>query len=299
MPGLLDAAITRALPLLPKPVVWRVARRYVAGTRREDALAAIARLNAKGMVATVDLLGEHARDASEADAAVAEYAEVLREIRRRNLRSNVSVKLTQFGLKTDSPGCERRMRGLLEVAKGLGNFVRIDMEDSSCTDATLDLYRRLRSDFENVGPVLQAYLRRTLADARALLGGPPLNVRLCKGIYREPPEIAYKAHDEINRSFLLALEALLRGGATVGCATHDEPLAEASIALAKRLRIPPERFECQMLLGVAEPLRDRLAASGQRVRIYVPYGEAWHAYSVRRLRENPKIARYVLRALFR
>ncbi|MCI0588649.1 MAG: proline dehydrogenase family protein [Planctomycetes bacterium] len=299
MPGLLDAAITRALPLLPKPVVWRVARRYIAGTRREDALGTIGRLNAAGMVATVDLLGEHARDPAEADAAVAEYAEVLREIRRGNLRSNISVKLTHFGLKTDAAGCERRMRGLLEEARSLGNFVRIDMEDSSCTDATLALYRRLRSDFENVGPVLQAYLRRTPEDARSLLGGPPLNVRICKGIYREPPEIAWKAHDEINRNYLLVLEALLNGGASVGCATHDEPLAEAAIAMARRLRISPERFECQMLLGVREDLSARLEASGQRVRIYVPYGEEWHAYSIRRLRENPRIARYVLRALFR
>jgi len=191
------------------------------------------------------------------------------------------------------------MRGLLEEARSLGNFVRIDMEDSSCTDATLALYRRLRADFDNVGPVLQAYLRRTLEDARSLLGGPPLNVRICKGIYREPPEIAWKAHDEINRNYLLALETLLRGGARVGCATHDEPLAEAAIDMGRRLGVPPERFECQMLLGVREDLRDRLAARGERVRIYVPYGEAWHAYSVRRLRENPRIARYVLAALFR
>ncbi|HET6202108.1 MAG TPA: proline dehydrogenase family protein [Planctomycetota bacterium] len=298
MPGLLDAAIVRALPLLPKPVVWKVARRYIAGTRREDALATVARLNAAGLVATVDLLGEHAADGAEADGAVEEYREVLREIARRALRSNISVKLTHFGLKIDPGGCERRMRGLLEEAARVGNFVRIDMEDSSCTDATLALYRRLRGDFENVGPVLQAYLRRTHEDARALLEGPSLNLRLCKGIYREPPGIALQAREEINRNFLRVLEELLRGGATVGCATHDEPLADEALAMVARLGVPKERFECQMLLGVAEALRDRLARGDRRVRIYIPYGSQWYAYSIRRLRENPRIARYVMRALF-
>jgi proline dehydrogenase len=281
---LVDRALVRLLPAVPKPVVQLFASRYIAGPTLDDAVACVRALNAEGKVATVDVLGEEVTHADEARAIARAYLDVFSAIERERLDSNVSVKLTALGLKLSYELCKENLLGVLEQ----GRFVRIDMEDATTTDDTLRLYRELReSGVENVGIVLQAYLRRTLADVRALAGLRP-NVRICKGIYVEPPSLAYTDAGAIRTSFVQCLDALLELGATVAAATHDEPL----IREALERDVP----ELQMLLGVREERATELVAAGRRVRIYVPFGEQWYAYSVRRLQENPAMATTIARA---
>ncbi len=296
---LLQRAIVSLLPLVPRPIVWRVSRRYIAGKTLDSALELVARLNRRGMCATLDLLGEDSATEDEALASKRVYMQALEEIERRALDCNVSVKLSQMGLRFDGELCAVIVTELLESAERRKNFVRIDMEDSSVTTATLDLYRRLRRRFRCVGTVIQAYLRRSRRDVEELLRDGPTSLRLCKGIYVEPEEVAFQGREEIRASFRDLLERMLREGVErVGIATHDSPLIDSARELTRRLEVPPERFEFQMLLGVTEGLRDRLVAEGYRLRIYVPFGEAWFAYSYRRLRENPGIAGHIVRNLF-
>ncbi len=289
----------RMLPLVPRSVVRRVASRYVAGEDLTTAIEVVRTLNARGYEATLDVLGEHAKDTAVADRTVEEYLNVLARIREQSLRSNISLKLTHLGLHLDRDATTQRLIRIAEQARDQGNFVRIDMEDSSVTDVTLAIYRELRARDLPVGAVLQAYLRRTVEDAENLarLGA---NVRLCKGIYREPRTIAFHDREEVRASFLRAAEALLTSGdAYVAFATHDRPLVERCLALVSRLGVPSRRFEFQALLGVpVEDLLDRLVAQGFRVRVYVPFGVDWYPYASRRLRENPQVASYVLKQMF-
>ncbi len=287
--SLLNSAIVRVLPAIPRGVVRQLAAPYIAGSTLADARAEVARLNAAGKLATIDVLGEEISSPEEAQAITRAYLEVLDAIDEDGLDANVSVKLTGLGLNLD-PGLARDN---LEAIATRGTFVRIDMEDSSTTDATLALYRELRdAGRTNLGVVLQAALRRTEADARALAGA---NVRLCKGIYVEPAEIAFRNFEEIQASYLRTLAALWDGGCYVGIATHDEQLIhQAELQLIER-ELKPEEYEFQMLLGVRGALGDRLVAEGHRLRIYVPFGQQWYEYSLRRLQENPKVAGYVAR----
>jgi proline dehydrogenase len=298
--SLLDRALARSLPAVPKPILRRLSRRYIAGARWEDAARVVRSLAAEGAMATLDILGELNHNLEEAERSVQAYVDVLRRIHEEKLpATNVSVKLTALGLLLDREFCLDGMRRILAVATELDNFVRIDMEDSRCTDGTLDLFQVLRREFPGrVGPVLQARLRRTLDDAEKL-AREPLNVRLCKGIYLEPRRIAYGDPEIVRANFVLVLEHLLERGAYVGIATHDERLVFEALRLVRRFGLSREQYEFQMLLGVDEPLRRMLIESGHRLRVYVPFGEQWHAYSLRRLRENPQIAGYVLRALLR
>jgi proline dehydrogenase len=291
--ALLDRAIVRTLPAVPKPIVRRISERYIAGTRVEDACRVVERLNAEGKLATIDVLGEEITTWEEARHIGYQYENVFRTIDEQSLDSNVSVKLTGLGLKLDHALCREILERLVRHAAQRGNFVRIDMEDSSCTDETLRLYRELReTGLDNVGIVLQAYLRRTLDDIESLSDLTP-NVRLCKGIYVEPEEIAYQDFDEVRENFVGGLDALLRGGSYVGIATHDEWLIEEGKRLVRKHGRTPAEYEFQMLLGVRPRHGDRLVAEGHRLRIYVPFGEEWYAYSLRRLQENPKIAGYI------
>ncbi|MCG3134293.1 MAG: Proline dehydrogenase [Planctomycetes bacterium] len=275
----------------------RVARRYIAGETLEDALAAIRRLNAAGAEATLDVLGEFIRDFSEAEATARGYEAALDGIHAAGLRSNVSIKPTAFGLLLDEARCAALIRGLAERARRLGSFVRLDMEDSPCTDRTIAMCRAFRAEGLPVGVVLQAYLRRTERDAAALAAeGVP--IRLCKGIYREPAEIAFQDREEIRANYRKVLRILLAGTAKVGIATHDDALVDDARAALAELKVPRERYEFQMLLGVREPLRDGLLRERHPLRVYVPYGAAWYGYSVRRLRENPALAGHVFRAMF-
>jgi proline dehydrogenase len=290
---LLDRAIVRALPAVPKPIVQLISSRYIAGKRLADACRAVSRLNAAGQMATVDVLGEEIRNADEAERIRDAYLDVLAAIEREALDANVSVKLTAFGLELDDDLCRQNLRAVVEDAATRSNFVRIDMEDSSCTDRTLQLYRELREDgHEGVGVVLQAYLRRTLDDIDSLADLRP-NVRLCKGIYVEPPEVAFQDDDEVRENFLAALDALLDAGSYVGIATHDEELIQGSEARVAERGLGPADYEFQMLLGVREARASALVREGHRLRVYVPFGEEWYAYSLRRLQENPKVAGYI------
>jgi len=289
--GVLDRAIVRMLPAVPKPVVRAISSRYIAGAKIEDACRVVGELNDAGKMATLDVLGEDHDSAEQARSVVRDYDEVFDVIEREGLDSNVSVKLTALGLKLSYELCLENVEAVVRHAAESGNFVRIDMEDSSCTTDTLHIYRELRErGYDNVGVVLQARLRRTIRDIRALADLRP-NVRLCKGIYLEPPLIAYQGYQEVRDSFVEALEILLRGGSYVGIATHDEWLIEQG--LARVAGLGREEYELQMLLGVRELRADRLVREGHRLRVYVPFGKHWYAYSLRRLQENPKIAGYI------
>jgi proline dehydrogenase len=294
--SLLARLVVTALPLVPRFAVGRVAARYVAGSTREEALALVRRLQESGAMATLDVLGEEVRDRDTAEAAVGEYVQLFEDIAGRGLDSNVSIKLTLLGLKIDEEFCRANVERIVAAARARGNFVRLDMEDATTTEATLRIYRDLFPRYGNLGVVFQAYMRRTLADIEALPASGA-NVRLCKGIYIEPRGLAWKGYDTVRLNFMAALEKLLRRGVYVGIATHDEYLVAGAVALLDRLAVPRHRYEFQMLLGVDEPLRRILIDGGHHLRVYVPYGRDWYPYSVRRLRENPEVAGHVLRAL--
>jgi proline dehydrogenase len=287
--ALLDRAIVRMLPAVPRPIVQRLSSRYIAGPTIDDAVRVVGRLNAKGKLATVDVLGEEVSSADEARAIAGQYHDLLARLDEERLDANISVKLTALGLELDRDLCRDNLEAVVVDAAARGRFVRIDMEDSSTTDRTLALHRELRDDgHENVGVVLQAYLRRTLDDVSGLG-----NVRICKGIYIEPQEIAFDDDEEVRASFVRCLEALVAQGTYVGVATHDEYLIREALRIVADAGLPPDRYEFQMLLGVRPDRADELVAAGHRLRVYVPYGTHWYEYSVRRLQENPAIAGYV------
>jgi proline dehydrogenase len=290
---ILDRAIVRALPAVPRPVVKRLSSRYIAGTTLAEACEVVRELNSEGKEATLDVLGEEVTLREEATGLRDAYRRALDEIEDGGLRSNVSVKLTALGLSLDPDLCRSNLVALVEEAALFGNFVRIDMEDSSTTSETLALYRELRNEGrDNLGVVLQAALKRTLSDIAALADLRP-NVRVCKGIYVEPPDIAYREDETVRLNFLDALEALFDVGSYVGIATHDDWLIGEALGLIEGRGLARDDYEFQMLLGVRPELGDELVREGHRLRIYVPFGRRWYEYSIRRLQENPKLAGYV------
>ncbi len=295
---LLDSLIARVLPWAPRSIVWKVARRYIAGLDLDAAVRVVRDLKAQGLHATLDVLGEGVRRPEDAEAASQAYRSVLDRIASEALPSGVSIKLSQLGLALDPALARKNLASVVDHAEKAGRFVRIDMEDSSTTEATLAIYRDLRARHTKLGIVLQACLRRSEADARALLPLVP-DVRICKGIYVEPESVAYRDADEIRHRFLALVRLLLEGGARVAIATHDPAIVEESMDLTDRLRLGPQSHEFQMLLGVGEQLRRKILARHRKLRIYVPFGAEWYPYSLRRLRENPRIAGYVMRDLFR
>ena len=289
----LDRAVVRTLPVVPRPIVRKISDRYIAGTEVADACRTVKELNAQGKMATIDVLGEEISSRREALGIVRSYHDVFEAIEREHLDSNVSVKLTALGLNLAYELCRKNIETVVRHAAESGNFVRIDMEDSSCTTETLQLYRELReAGLDNVGVVLQAYLRRTVRDIRELAPYRP-NVRLCKGIYVEPPLIAFQDFEEVRQNFVRSLQELLRLGSYVGIATHDKFLISEGLRLAQEHGLTSEQYEFQMLLGVTPHAGDRLIRDGHRLRVYVPFGRQWYAYSLRRLQENPKIAGYI------
>jgi proline dehydrogenase len=291
--ALLDRTIARMLPAVPKPLVRLISERYIAGTTVADACRTVKELNREGKMATIDVLGEEITSREEALAIVRAYHDVFEAIERENLDSNVSVKLTGLGLKLGYELCKVNLRTVVRHAAESGNFVRIDMEDSSCTTDTLRIYQELREEgLENVGIVLQAYLRRTIRDIHALAPLRP-NVRLCKGIYIEPPLIAYHDYEAVRKNFVLCLRELLRADCYVGIATHDQWLISEGLRLVAETGLTARQYEFQMLLGVRPLAGDRLVRDGHRLRVYVPFGRHWYGYSMRRLQENPKIAGYI------
>lgn len=293
----INQLILSVIQLLPKPLVKRFALRYIAGEELDDAIRVVKMINSKKMMATMDVLGENVSNREESLTAVRECEAVLHSINENDLDANLSIKLTQFGLKIDDELCYSNVKRLLQIASGYNNFVRIDMEDSSTTSATLKLYERLRSDgFEKMGVVIQANMRRSLEDVRRLI---PLksNIRLCKGAYLEPEPIALQERGEIRLNFLKLLKVLLEGKCYVGIATHDDFLTKGAYQYIQEMNLQKSDYEFQMLYGVRSKLRDKIVADGHRLRIYVPFGQSWYAYSIRRFKENPQIVRYIFRAL--
>jgi proline dehydrogenase len=296
---MIDRALATALPAVPRPLVRHFADPYMAGETLEAAVETVRGLNELDISATVDVLGEDTTGPAQVAATVQEYVRLLAAIEQHGLRAHISVKLSAVGLEID-PGMARENAELLaREAEQRGSFMRIDMEHSGLTDATLDIYRGLRAaGLERVGVVIQAYLRRSLRDVRELADLRP-SVRLVKGIYVEPHSIAYTDPGIINRNFLELLGELVGNGSRVAIATHDRWLVDEALRLVDRHRLAPEAYEFQMLLGVTERLRAELVGQGHPMRVYVPYGSAWYAYSMRRLRENPSIAGYVARDVAR
>ena len=295
---ILNHLITTILPFIPKTIVGQVAKRYIAGVRLTDGVCVATNLNENGMMATMDLLGEDVKSIDETEQVQNEILSILHSIRENKLNSNVSIKPTQLGLKIDKEVGYRNFKTILDEAERLNNFIRIDMEDATTTDGTLTMYQRLRAEgFKNTGVAIQAYMRRSEADVHALVKDRA-NIRLCKGIYNEPPSIAYKERKEIQNNFLTLLRIIFEAGSYVGIATHDDYLIDGACELIQKYGLGKEQYEFQMLLGVRERRRDALVKEGHRLRVYVPFGEQWYAYSTRRLKENPQMAWYITKAIF-
>jgi proline dehydrogenase len=295
--NIFNQLIVTLLPVTPKIVVARFAKPYIAGEDLADAIATVKTLSSGKAMATIDVLGEDITTREEAIASKEECKRVLTAIAENALDSNVSIKLTQLGLKIDTGFCQANVEDILEAAKARNNFVRIDMEDHTCTDDTLAIFRAVRKKYANVGIVIQAYLRRSESDIRQL-AEEKANVRLCKGIYVEPAEIAFKKREEVQRNFLGLLGILLDARCYTGIATHDDILIGGAKQMIRQMNLSRNQYEFQMLLGVRDEKRKELIRDGHRMRVYTPYGKRWYAYSVRRLKENPQMAWYVLRAVF-
>jgi len=284
--------------LLKLPGFDRVTHRFIAGENIDDAIATIMDLNRAGMTATFDHLGESTTSRAEAESDVREYLRVLDRIEATGVNSNVSVKLTQLGLDIDEDYCLQNTRRIVEAAKRQDNFVRIDMEDSSKTDATLGVFKRLYGEYGNVGIVLQAYLYRTEKDVDDVLA-MGARVRLCKGAYKEPEEVAFPDKRDVDAKFVRLMKKLLKSGVYHGIATHDEEMIAATREFASSEGVSRDAFEFQMLYGIRRDLQFKLARDGYRMRIYVPYGESWYPYFMRRLAERPANVWFVLKNLFK
>lgn len=295
-----NTMIAKVLPHMPRWTIRPMAMRYIAGETRHEALAVARELADAGFHTTIDRLGEDEASLDQAAAAIDAYIELMEAMAADGIERNVSVKLSQFGIRFDPEATFGEFERLLATARRLDFFVRIDMEDSSVTDVTLDWYRRAWRIWPRVGTVLQARLKRTPHDARKL-AGPDANIRLCKGIYMEPAAIAHQDPQAINASYLETLRILLDTGCYTAVATHDLPLlAAARQEVAKRPPAVHGRVEYQALLGV--PIRstlERLEQEGETVRLYLPFGPDWYAYSLRRLEENPQMAGAIARSVFR
>ena len=288
---------------MPKSLVWIFSKRYIAGRKIEDAIRVSKQLNSEGMKVTIDILGEFITKLDEAEDNKKEYIELIETIQKQGIDGNYSVKPTMFGLLIDKEICYKHIREIVEKAASYGNFIRIDMEDSPCVDMEIELYRKIKAEFPaNVGLVLQAYLRRTHDDIKNMMDmhseKDGLNFRLCKGIYVEPEEIAYKKYHEVNDHFIEDMDFMLKNNIYVGIATHDKPLIDAAYKLIEKYKSPGNRYEFQMLYGVTPDLRQSIVDKGHTMRVYVPFGKQWHGYSLRRLKENPKMMTYIIKALF-
>lgn len=295
--SLFNSIVVKATELLPKSIVGYFAKKYIAGESLDQAVALVKSLNCKNIFATMDVLGESIKNQNEAISAKNEALKVLDAIQKNNLNSNLSIKPTQMGLSISEDFAYMQVEELVVKAKSMGSFVRIDMEDSSTTDLTINLFKRLNQKYDNVGIVIQSYLMRSMNDIRELnkLG---TDYRLCKGIYIESPAIAYKDRQKVRDNYIELLKLMLKDGNYVGIATHDDYLVEQAYRLIKEMNIPKDKFEFQMLLGVKENLRDKINGDGFKIRIYVPFGQDWYAYSIRRLKENPHIAGQIFKSIF-
>ncbi|WP_407931174.1 proline dehydrogenase family protein, partial [Ignavibacterium album] len=281
--------------MMPKNIVGFFSRKYIAGESLEDGINVVKQLNAQGIYVTMDVLGEAVKNKEESIEAKNKAMEVLEAIEKHKLLANLSIKPTQMGLLIDEDFAYEQILDLVRRAHEINNFVRIDMEDSSTTDMTINLYKRIYQQYKNVGIVIQAYLKRSFDDV-LILNKLGTNYRLCKGIYVEPASIAIKDRQAIRENYLKILKQMFIDGNYVGIATHDKYLIDESYKMIREMNIPKNKFEFQMLLGVREDLRDKINRDGYKIRVYVPFGKDWYAYSVRRLKENPSIARHIVKS---
>jgi len=292
--------ITTLIPLLPLSFVRMIARRYVAGESSQEALRIVQRLNKNGYSVTLDILGEHSKNKPEAQSITNEYYDLYEKIHNQKLDCNISIKPTHIGLDIGEDFARTNLITLLNKAHETSNFLRIDMESSEVTDTTLDLYNECKKEYSKVGTVLQAYLYRSEKDLKMLSADDNCNFRLCKGIYRESPEIAIQKRGEINYNFLKLLRYAFEKKIYVGIATHNLELLKKIYDIIDELKIPVEKFEFQVLYGVPmSGWMEKHKKNGYKVRVYVPFGKDWYAYSIRRLKENPDIAGYILKDIFR
>jgi len=295
--------IVSILPYFPKKFIWLFSRSYISGETIDDAIRVSKELNKNKIEVTFDVLGEFIKSLEEAEENKNEYLNLIDVAVKSGIDGNFSVKPTFFGLLIDKEICYRHIREIVAKAASYNGFIRIDMEDSPCTDMEIELFRRLKTEFPaNVGLVVQAYLKRTLNDIKSLSDlnseKHPLNFRLCKGIYIEPETIAYKKYEEINQHFLEDLEYMLKNKIYVGIATHDKPLVDGAFRLIEKYNVPKNMYEFQMLYGVTPNLRQSIVNDGHRMRVYVPYGVKWFGYCIRRMKENPKVASQIIKAIF-
>lgn len=295
--------IAGILPYMPKKLVWLFSKEYIAGETLEQAIVVAKELNAEGIMTTIDVLGEFIKNLDEAEVNKQEYLHVIETAEAAGINGNYSLKPTSFGLLIDEEVAYKHIREIVAKAASYNNFVRIDMEDSPCTDMEIKLFRRLKEEFpKNVGLVVQAYMRRTLDDIKSLndlnTKEAPVNFRLCKGIYVEPAEVAYKKYEEVNAHFLEDLDYMFSQKMYPAIATHDKPLVDGAFALIEKYKPAKEDYEFQMLYGVTPALRKSVLDQGHRMRVYIPFGKDWFGYSTRRLKENPKMASLIIKAIF-
>ena len=300
---MLNKLISNILPYMPKSIVWQFSKDYIAGETIDDAVAAAKKLNEEGILTTIDVLGEFITHLDEAEANKNEYLEVIEKAEKAGVDGNYSLKPTFFGLLLDKEVAYKHIRDVVVKAAEYDNFVRIDMEDTPCTDASIDIFRRIKEEFpKNVGLVFQSYLKRTNDDIKNLADlnskEVPLNFRLCKGIYVEPEALAYKDYNEINNSFLKDIELMMEEGMYPSIATHDKPVVEGAYKLLEKHNTPKDMYEFQMLYGVTPALRKSIVDAGHKMRVYVPFGEHWFGYCTRRVKENPGMAGVIMKAIF-
>jgi len=300
---MLNKFIAAILPYFPKKFIWIFSRSYISGESIDDAMRVSHDLNSKKIKVTLDILGEFINTPEEAESNKKEYLDLIDYAYKSGIDGNFSLKPTSFGLLFDKELAYRYIREIVIKAASYNGFIRVDMEDSPCTDLEIELFRKLKNEFPgNVGLVVQAYLKRTLNDIKGLTDlnseKHPMSFRLCKGIYVESESIAYKRHDEINQHFLEDLEYIFQNKIHVGIATHDRPLIEGAYRLLEKYKVPKHLYEFQMLYGVTPKLRESIVNNGHAMRVYVPYGTHWFGYSTRRLKENPKMASHIIKAIF-
>ncbi|MEO8447872.1 MAG: proline dehydrogenase family protein [bacterium] len=295
--NIVNKVLVPAIQILPKGVVKIFANKYIAGDKLSDAVSCVKDLNNKKLLATVDVLGEFISDKNEAVKSKDENIAVLEAIHKNNLDCNLSIKLTMLGLQIDYNFCLDMVKEIIDKAKSINSFVRIDMEDSSVTESTIRIFEDVKKIHDNVGIVIQAYLRRSEKDVLRLtdIGA---NFRICKGIYIEPESVAFKEGDEIRQNYLKILRLALERKSYCGIATHDDYLIKESVKIVKELGLRKDQYEFQMLLGVREDIREEAVAKGHRMRVYVPFGERWYEYSIRRFKENPNVAGQVMKSIF-
>lgn len=297
--GFFDQLIVKTLPLVPKVIVARLSKPYIAGAELDHAVKCVKRLNEGGFRATIDVLGEFITSFDQVEDTIHDYLHVLQAVEEHKLDANISIKPTFFGLLLDENKSTETMKTVLQETVRRGNFMRMDMEDSPCTSKTIETYLNFRKSFgPHLGIVLQAMLRRSMTDIEDICAQGAGHFRLCKGVYVEPESVAFQGYQEIRENYLACLERMFDLGAYVGIATHDQYLVEQAEKMIQRRGLNSDLYEFQMLLGVRETLRDAIKGRGHHVRVYVPFGRDWYGYSTRRLKENPALAGTFFKAIF-